>query len=175
MYIVAWMQADGRFVQDVEDPAQVRPKLRGQPDSLRLAAAQCFCRPPEREITKSDFFHETESLLDLGQKTGCDGLMRVFEFQLVDHARCFAGGEVGELIDCIALHAHVTRRGIQTRAVTTRAFARLASVDPFRLAFCGKLLFQNRLAITVLRCLKILVPDFAEPTAFFAPAMGGIE
>src|SRR5437762_11373400 len=85
MYIVAWMQADGRFVQDVEDPAQVRPKLRGQPDSLRLAAAQCFCRPPEREITKSDFFHETESLLDLGQKTGCDHLMRVFEFQLVDH------------------------------------------------------------------------------------------
>src|SRR5437764_13680044 len=175
MYIVAWMQADGRFVQDVEDPAQVRPKLRGQPDSLRFAAAQCFCRPPEREITKSDFFHETESLLDLGQKTGCDRLMRDFEFQLVDRVHSLTGREVCELIYCVALHAHVTRHGIQTRALTTRAFARFAFVDPFRLAFCGKLLFQNRLAITVLRRLKILVPDFAEPTAFFAHAMGGIE
>src|SRR5438105_8275270 len=126
MYIVAWMQSDGRFVQDVEDPAQVRPKLRGQPDSLRLAAAQCFCRPPEREITKSDFFHETESLLDLGQKTGCDGLMRVFDFQLVDHARCFAGGEVGELFDCMPLYAHVSGNVFQSLAVRTRSFARLS-------------------------------------------------
>src|SRR5438270_11581407 len=118
MYIVAWMQADGRFVQDVEDPAQVRPKLRGQPDSLRLAAAQCFCRPPEREITKSDFFHETESLLDLGQKTGCDGLMRVFDFHLVGHARCFAVRGVGELIDCISVPCYLTRHRLEMWAVT---------------------------------------------------------
>src|ERR1044071_1011253 len=38
-HVVPWMQADGWFVQHIEDPAQVRAKLRGQPNSLRFAAA----------------------------------------------------------------------------------------------------------------------------------------
>ena len=131
------MQTDRRFVEHVEDPAQVRAKLRGQPNSLRFAATQRFCRTPEREITKSDLFHETQSLLDLGNKTGCDRLVRVFEFQAVDRARCFAGREVPELIDCVPLNPHVARHGIQTRAVTTRALVHFAFLYPLGLAFRG--------------------------------------
>ncbi len=36
--VVARMQADGGFVQDVANPAQVGAKLRSQPDALRLAS-----------------------------------------------------------------------------------------------------------------------------------------
>src|SRR5207249_4773214 len=85
---------------------------RSEPNSLRFAAAQCFCRTPQREITKSNLFHETQSLLNLGQKTGCDGLMRAFEFQPVNPACCFAGRESRKLIDGVTLYPHVTRHGI---------------------------------------------------------------
>src|SRR5947208_4401699 len=163
-HVVARMQTDRRFVEHVEDPAQVRAKLRGQPNALRFAATQRFCRTPEREITKSDLFHETQSLLDLGNKTGCDRLVRVFEFQAVDRARCFARGKIRELINRVTVHTHVTPHGVQTRAVTTRAFARLAFLDPLRLAFRCKLAFQNRFPVTVRGRLEILVPNFAEPT-----------
>ena len=74
------MQTDGWFIQHVKNAAQIRTKLRGQTNSLRLAAAQCFRRTSERKITESDLFHETQSLLDLGNKTSCYRLMRIFEF-----------------------------------------------------------------------------------------------
>jgi hypothetical protein len=38
--VVALMQADGRLVEDVEDPHQRRADLGGQPDPLPLAAGK---------------------------------------------------------------------------------------------------------------------------------------
>ena len=43
LQVVTRVQTDGGLVQDVKDAAQIRPKLRSQPDSLGLAPAQCFC------------------------------------------------------------------------------------------------------------------------------------
>src|SRR5438270_200338 len=52
------MQADGWFVQNVKDAAQIRTELCRETDPLRFATAQCFRRTPKREITEPDVFHE---------------------------------------------------------------------------------------------------------------------
>ncbi len=38
--VIARMEADGRLVEDVEHPPQIRAKLGSKADALRLAAAQ---------------------------------------------------------------------------------------------------------------------------------------
>src|SRR5213079_2830991 len=69
----------------------------------------------------------------------------------------------------------MTCRRVQTRAVATWTFARLSFVDPFGFAFGSQLAFQNRFTIAVRSRLQIVVPNFAEPTTFFAHAMRRIE
>ena len=101
--------------------------------------------------------------------------MRSPELQSINLASCFAGRKIRELIDCIALDTHVTRHGVQTRAVTTRAFVRLAFVDPFRFALGGELCFQNRFTVWVGSRLQILIPDLAESAAFFTRAVRRIK
>ena len=78
--VVAWVQTDGWFIQHVKNAAQIRTKLRSQTDSLRLAAAQCFRRTSKRKVTESDFFHETQSLLNFGNEASGYRLIRSFEF-----------------------------------------------------------------------------------------------
>src|SRR5437667_8903509 len=74
-----------------------------------------------------------------------------------------------------SLHAYVARHGIQTRSVTARAPARFACLDPFRFTFCRELVFQKRFTVTACSRLELAVPDFAEPSAFFACAVRRIE
>ena len=59
--VVARMQTDGRFIEDVADAAQVGAELRGEPDTLRFATRQGRCGTIEREITESDPIEEVES------------------------------------------------------------------------------------------------------------------
>jgi hypothetical protein len=60
--IIARMQTDRRFIENVKNAAQVRPELRREKDPLRFAAAQGFRRSSEGEITESNVFHETKAL-----------------------------------------------------------------------------------------------------------------
>ncbi len=48
--VVARMQADGRFVENVTDPAQVGAELRRETDALRLTATQGRRGTVERKI-----------------------------------------------------------------------------------------------------------------------------
>src|SRR5205814_9466039 len=54
--VIARMQSDGRFIQHIENAAQIRPKLSGQTDALRFATAQSFGGPAQGEITESNVF-----------------------------------------------------------------------------------------------------------------------
>src|SRR5262245_49607368 len=69
----------------------------------------------------------------------------------------------------------MARLRVQARAVTAWTLARFAFVDPLGFAFGGQLVFQNRFAIAACPCLQILVPNSAEPSAFFTHAMRRIE
>ena len=84
--VVALVQADARLVQDVEHADQARADLGGQPDALRLAAAQRAALAVEREIAEADVFQKTEPGADF-----LDDLMRDFllEFRELEAGKKF--------------------------------------------------------------------------------------
>src|SRR4029077_3571028 len=116
-----------------------------------------------------------QSLLYFRNETGSDCLMRSPELQSVHLACCFTGRKIRELIDRVTLDTHVARAGVQRGAVTTRAFARFAFLDPFGFALGGELGFQNRFTVWAGGGLQILIPNFAESAAFFARAVRRIK
>jgi len=59
--VVALVQADARLVQNVKHADEPRANLRGQPDALRLAAAQCAALAVEREIAQADVFSKNRA------------------------------------------------------------------------------------------------------------------
>src|SRR6185312_17013699 len=52
--IVALVQADARFVENIQHARETRADLRGEPDALTFAAGQRARRAREREIVESD-------------------------------------------------------------------------------------------------------------------------
>ena len=137
------METDRRFVQNVEHTAQIRAELRRQPDSLRFAAAQGFGGTPKCEITKPNVFHEAQPLANLGNDISGDGLLCPMKFQFVDLASSFACRKIRELINRLALHAHMSRDRVQARAMTARTFVRFGRINPFRFPLGRQFAFQN--------------------------------
>ncbi|MGC4012846.1 MAG: hypothetical protein QM805_30120 [Pseudomonas sp.] len=62
--VVALMQADRRFVEDVHDADQARANLAGQADALRLAAGQRVGAAVEGQIVEADIDQEMQALAD---------------------------------------------------------------------------------------------------------------
>src|SRR3954470_20445629 len=58
--IIPRMKSNRRLVENVKTPAEIRPELSREPDSLRLTAAQCFCRTAKRKVTQPHVLHEPE-------------------------------------------------------------------------------------------------------------------
>ena len=65
--VVPLMQADRRLVENVQHADQAGPDLRGEPDSLRLAAGQRGRGPVERQVVEPDVDQEPQPGLDLLQ------------------------------------------------------------------------------------------------------------
>ena len=65
--VVALVQADARFIQDVQHAHEGRADLRGEPDALALAARERGRAAVEREVVQAHVDHEPEALADLLQ------------------------------------------------------------------------------------------------------------
>src|SRR3546814_2138442 len=65
--VVALVEADARFVEDVEHTRQAAANLAGEADALALAAAQRAAGAVEVEIIEPDIVEEAEPLVDLFQ------------------------------------------------------------------------------------------------------------
>ena len=63
--VVALMQADRRFVQDIKHAHKPRANLRGEADALSLAARQRSGGALERQVVESHVHEELQSRLDL--------------------------------------------------------------------------------------------------------------
>ncbi|MNO00608.1 hypothetical protein D3C81_2205350 [compost metagenome] len=66
------MQADGRFVQHVEDAGQAGTDLRGQTDALALAARQGAGTARQAEVVQADVVQEAQPVGDLLQDAAAD-------------------------------------------------------------------------------------------------------
>ena len=170
-HIIARMQTDRRLIENVEDAAQIRTKLRRQPDALRFAAAQGFRRTSQREITEPDILHELEPLRDLRHEIVRHGFLVAAKTQLADQLQRFARGERGEIIDRLILQADMTRDRIQTGAVASRARHRFSLIDPFRFPLRRQFVFQDGIAGILRAGLLRAIPNLAEAAALLAGAV----
>ena len=76
LLVIARMQADGRFVQDVKHAAEIGAQLRGEPDALRFAARKRRHAASELQIAEPDFVEEFQPLANLGQNIPRDFALR---------------------------------------------------------------------------------------------------
>ena len=72
-FVVARVQADGRFVEHVEHAGEIGPELRGEADPLGLAAGEGLRRALKGQIAESDVIEEPQALLDLRDDVPRDG------------------------------------------------------------------------------------------------------
>ena len=61
------MEANGGFVEDVEDAAKVGAELGGESDALGFTAGEGFRGAVELEVAEADVFEEGESRGDFGK------------------------------------------------------------------------------------------------------------
>ena len=169
------MQPDRRLIENIENAAQIRAKLRGETDPLRFAAAQGFRGTAQRQITEPDVLHEAKTLRDFRNEVVRDGLVRSAKAKLAHQLQCFGRGERGEIIDRLILQAHMPRNRVEARSVTRRARHRFVFIDPFEFAIGRQLIFQNGITGVFRAGLFFAVPNLAEPAAFLASAVRRVE
>ena len=81
--VVAGMQADGRFVQDLQDAGQCAADLTGEADALRLASRQRRQRASERQIVQADIDEKRQPPGRLTQQVAGDLLLRLRQRETV--------------------------------------------------------------------------------------------
>ena len=97
--VVALMQADARFIQDIQHSDQLGADLRRQTDPLSLAARQRSCGSIERQIFQSDIHKELEPLEDLFDDRCCDHGLPWMRLESPEELQCLADGQLNDLLD----------------------------------------------------------------------------
>ena len=81
---VAGVQPGGRFVEDVADSDQARADLRGQADSLKLAAGEGVGPPLEGQVAQADTVEERQPGGNLADQGGTDQVERRGEVERLE-------------------------------------------------------------------------------------------
>ena len=68
-FVVARVEADGGFIENVKHAAQARTDLRGQADALRFAAGKCGRGTIQAQIAESDGEQKIDSFGNFFQRT----------------------------------------------------------------------------------------------------------
>lgn len=97
--IVAGMESDGGFIEDVEDAAESASKLAGQTYPLCLATAERIGGAAEVEIIETDIDEELEAELDFTQDFTGDTGFTLIEFPAADFGEELVEGKVDEVDD----------------------------------------------------------------------------
>ena len=82
--IVALVQADARFVENIKHAGQTGADLRGEPDALAFAAGQRAGGAREREIIEPDIDQELEPLADFLEHAHADFVLLAGEILAAD-------------------------------------------------------------------------------------------
>ncbi len=133
--VVAWVESDRGFIEDVDDTDQSAADLSGQADALRFASGKSGCGSVECEVVESTFEQEAESCPDFLEHFGGDQLACRIEFDVVEEICGFAdrqGTDIGQAAstfcgssseagvgrgDCDGLGLRVQPRAVAGRAV----------------------------------------------------------
>ena len=123
---VTRMQADTRFIQDVERAHQTAAQRGRQVDTLRLAARQTTGRPVQREVSEPHIHQESQALYQLGQNVLANHLIVAGgEGKVLEKVVQLANRHLHQFHDRFAVHQHVT--GLFAQAATPTVGAHRAA------------------------------------------------
>ena len=128
--VVALVQADRRFVQDVHDAHEARADLAGEADALRLAAGEGLGAAVEGQVVEPHVHQEAEPGADLLDDLLGDRSARAFQF------------EAGEILECVLHGAGRDLRGRPARDVDVPRLLAEARAAAGRTGAHGQVLLQ---------------------------------
>ena len=94
---VARVQADGRLIEHVTDPAQAGTKLRRQPDALRLAARERRRRPRQTQIAQPALLQKAQTAAHLRQRIARQRRFAPVQHQFITPAGGFINAQRSQL------------------------------------------------------------------------------
>ena len=119
--IVALVQADGGFVEDVQHALQAAADLRGQSDALGFAARERGGRPVERQVVDAHADEEAQARGHFADDAMADLPVALGQWPGADEVVHLPDGERRDLGDGLAAHADVARLFAQARAAALAA------------------------------------------------------
>ena len=166
------METDGRFIENVEDAAQIRSKLSCETDALRFSSAEGLGGAVELQVVEADTSEELQSLTNLGQDVARHDFLASLEVPILGEGQGVVGRSGGETGDALALDPYGTGHGIEAVSAAHRAGTGLALLAVFKRLLGREIGLQ--LGIKVLG-LGNLAPDLAKSAAMLAPSMRRVE
>ena len=121
--VVALVEADAGFVEDVEHVHQLRAYLRGEADALALASGQAHGRAVEGEVIQAHVQEELEAGADFLQYLGGYLALLVGEVFVHVHQPVIQLADVhrGQLVDVLVVDAEGEGLAVEAGAVALRA------------------------------------------------------
>ena len=123
LVVVPLVQADGGLVQNIQHPHQAAADLRGQPDTLALAAGQGTAGTGQGQVAEAHRLQKAQPGADLLQDLCGDELLRLRQGQAVEEGQLLIHRQLRSLPDGQATHRHRQRLRLQAAALTGRAGA----------------------------------------------------
>jgi len=120
-FVVALMQADRRFVEDVHHPNQAGADLTGQANTLGFAAGQGVGAAIQGQIIQADVDQELQAFADLLENLVGDLAASSAEREDAEVVGGVADGHGRDRRQGLVANPHVACFAAQTRAATVRA------------------------------------------------------
>ena len=118
--VVARMQADGRFIKDIQNASEGSSHLTGQPNPLAFAPRQGRHRPVQSEVMESNIDEERQPIRHFAQQVASDATVGPFELNVPDELEALAQRQLAHLLQGFSLKADRGRITAQAAAVTNR-------------------------------------------------------
>ena len=111
--VVALVQADAWFIENVEHPGEAGPDLRGQADALRLTARERRRCAGEVEVVEPNPDEKVEARANLAQNLGGDGRLPVGQGEFVHELTGVAQTERADIRNARVVHEHGEHLGLE--------------------------------------------------------------
>ncbi len=121
--VVALVQADRRFVEDVHDAGEAGADLAREPDALRFAARERVGAAIERQVVEPDVDQEAQPVANFLDDARGDLAAPAGDGELAEERERARHREARDRRQRLLADEHVPRRAVQARAVAVRAGA----------------------------------------------------
>jgi len=119
--VVALVQADAGFVQDIQDPHQPAPNLAGQADALRFPARQGGRGPFQGQVMQADVQQELQSAPHFTKHFACDFPVAPTQLKGLEESERLPDTQPGNFDDGASADLHSAALGPQAAPLAHRA------------------------------------------------------